>query len=59
MAGKILTAMTVLVFLILLVALGVASVLGFTPDTRDPDYGLGPVIRGGSARDDVLPERAS
>jgi hypothetical protein len=51
--------MIALVFLILLVALGAASLLGFTPDTRDPDYSLGSVIRGGSARDDVLPERAS
>jgi hypothetical protein len=41
--------MIALVFLILLVALGVASVLGFTPDTRDADYGLGPVIGGGGA----------
>jgi hypothetical protein len=36
--------MIALVLLILLVALGAASVLGFTPDTRDPDYGLGQVI---------------
>jgi hypothetical protein len=51
--------MIAIVFLILLVALGVASVLGFTPDTRNPDYGLGPVIRGASAGDGVLPERTS
>ena len=30
---------------VLIVALGVASVLGWTVDTRDPDYGLGRVLQ--------------
>jgi hypothetical protein len=51
--------MIALVFLIALVVLGAASVLGYLPDTRDPDYGLGPVIDRGVTRDDVLSEGAS
>jgi hypothetical protein len=30
--------------LVLLVALGVATVLGWTADTRDPDYSLGRIV---------------
>jgi hypothetical protein len=33
-----------LALLTLLVALGVAAVLDLTPDTRDPEFGLGPVL---------------
>jgi hypothetical protein len=42
--------MIALVVLIVLVALGVASFLGLTPDTRDPGYGLGQLIRGHGRR---------
>lgn len=30
-----------------LAALGVAAYLGWTPDTRDPEYGVGPLLRRG------------
>ena len=36
--------MTAIVLLILLIALGIAAVLGRTADSRDPNYGLGPVL---------------
>jgi hypothetical protein len=36
--------MTIVVLLLLLtLGLGIASAMGWTPDTRDTDYGLGPV----------------
>jgi hypothetical protein len=47
--------MFAIVLLILSVALGAASLLGLTPDTRDPHYGLGPVMRSRSPRDAVEP----
>lgn len=34
----------VVVFLVLLIGLDVAVLLGWTPDTRDPDYQLGKVL---------------
>ena len=37
--------MVALVLLLLLLALGAASMLGRTADSRDPDYALGAVIR--------------
>jgi hypothetical protein len=38
-------AMVVVIgLLVLLVALGVATVLGWTADTRDPDYSLGRIV---------------
>jgi hypothetical protein len=36
--------MIALVLLVLLVAVGVASVLGLAADTRDPEYGVGPLL---------------
>lgn len=33
-----------IVFLAILAAAGIASVLGLTPDTRDTAYGIGPVL---------------
>ena len=33
-----------IVFMVLLAALGVAAYLGRTADSRDPDYGLGRII---------------
>ena len=33
-----------IVFLVLLAALGAAAFFGRTPDSRDRDYGIGPVI---------------
>ena len=34
-----------IVVLMLLVAAGIAVALDLTPDTRDPDFGVGPVLR--------------
>jgi hypothetical protein len=34
----------IIVFVVLLAALGAAVLLGWTADSRDPDYGLGPII---------------
>jgi hypothetical protein len=36
----------IIVLVVLFAALGVASLLGRTVDTRDPDYGLGRIIDG-------------
>ena len=38
--------MTALVLSILLLALATAAALGRTADSRDPSYGLGPVLSG-------------
>lgn len=37
--------MVALMLVLILIALGVASYLGATPDSRDTEYSLGPVIR--------------
>jgi hypothetical protein len=36
--------MAALIFLAFLIALGIASALGWTYDSRDPEFGLGRVI---------------
>jgi hypothetical protein len=36
--------MIALVLLIGVVALGIASALGFTAETRDPGFGIGPLL---------------
>lgn len=37
--------MIALILLAVLVALGIASILGITADSRDSSYGLGPLLR--------------
>jgi hypothetical protein len=41
--------MAALVLLALFVAMGVAVLLDLTPDTRDPEYGLGRVLESRTA----------
>jgi hypothetical protein len=36
--------MAALIFLIIIVGIGIASVLGWTADSRDPDYSLGKLL---------------
>ena len=38
--------MVALVLLGLIVAAGIAAVCGWLPDTRDPEFGLGRILRG-------------
>lgn len=35
-----------IVFVVLVAALGLAAYLGWLPDSRDPEFGLGPIIDG-------------
>jgi hypothetical protein len=37
--------MIALILLVMVMALGIASILGITADSRDPQYGLGQVLR--------------
>ncbi|MDP9117146.1 MAG: hypothetical protein M3O28_07795 [Actinomycetota bacterium] len=45
--------MALLLLLAFLVLLGLASALGHTADSRDPDYSLGLVLRPRTARPDA------
>jgi hypothetical protein len=42
----------VLILLVFLIVMGVATVLGLTVDTRDPEYSLGTVFERRAASDD-------
>lgn len=36
--------MMILIFFLILIGLGIAASLGRTADSRDPEYGVGPVL---------------
>jgi hypothetical protein len=49
--------MAALIFLVIIIAMGVAALLGWTADSRDPEYSLGKVLapRADSGRDATEP----
>jgi hypothetical protein len=44
----------IVLILVVLIVLGVSAVRGWLPDTRDPEFSLGRVLRG---RDEVAPAK--